>query len=1056
MYRGAELRWIGMPVGGICCGQLYLGGDGRLWLWDVFQSKSSSDYAGMASGAHYADPPEPTSPLQQGFPIRVASAGREEVRPLDATGFGQVAVRGEVPIGRVTYRDDATPIEVDLEAFSPFVPLDSDESSLPATVMSFRVRNAGRDPASVTLAGWLESAVCPQLALPAGGNRVNRILARPDRLTLAQTAEVGAPAEGDRPPIVCADFEGDAYEGWTVEGTAFGAGPFRRAEMAPYHDVSGHVGERLANSHHTRGGEDVHAGDAHTGRLTSRSFRIDRRFVNFRIGGGRHPGETCLNLVIDGQVVRTATGHDANRMREESFDVADLAGRTAHLEIVDAVAGPWGNIGIDQIEFADRPAGPELEDRPGYGSMALTVVAGDGASGAARLSAEATPVRVFADLADPGPDRAAAPFGTQLVGAIGREVELGPGAAAIAGHVVRHLDRLAGTTRLWNGTWYDSTLPCWLLDRAFVPLDCLATRTCHWFDSGRFWVWEGVGCCPGTCQHVWNYAQGLARLYPALERRTREHVDYGIAFRDSGELGYRAENGPHIAHDGQCGTILRTYREQLTAPDDAYLKRIWPRVRRSIEFLIAQDGGEDGVLEGGQYNTLDQTWYGPMAWISSIFVAALRAGEAMAERMGDPAFAARCGAIAAAGTRKIAADLFDGEHFIHRPDPAHPEVTNTNAGCHIDQVLGQSLAWPVGLPHVVPPAETISALNALWKYNFAPDAGAHREAMQGVIRGGRWYAMPGEVGLVMCTWPKGGAERAAGQGYDWAVGYFNECMNGFEYQVASHLVWEGEPDSELVTKGLAVMRAVHDRYHPSRRNPYNEIECSDHYSRSMASYGVFLAACGFEYDGPRRHLGFAPRLRPDDFRAAFTAAEGWGSLRQARDAAGLRAAIEVRGAGCGWPPWPWPCPPERQRRPCGSGTRPRRRTRTAPACWSPSPGRSCSRRATISRSRCATARDPRLRGAEPPAPAFRARRQAVPGSRRWPHARRIARVDGRPFPSSEVHPWCGCSRRCAFPCRSSTSRPGSPGSAPRRRACGPSAWTATPRTWPPTAATPSP
>ena len=114
-------------------------------------------------------------------------------------------------------------------------------------------------------------------------------------------------------------------------------------------------------------------------------------------------------------------------------------------------------------------------------------------------------------------------------------------------------------------------------------------------------------------------------------------------------------------------------------------------------------------------------------------------------------------------------------------------------------------------------------------------------------------------------------------------------MNGFEYQVAGHMIWEG-----MVQEGLAVTRAIHDRYHPSRRNPWNEVECGDHYARSMASYGVFLAACGYEYHGPKGHLAFAPRLSPENFRAAFTTAEGWGTFSQKDDAGRRVARIAVR------------------------------------------------------------------------------------------------------------------------------------------------------------------
>jgi non-lysosomal glucosylceramidase len=187
-----------------------------------------------------------------------------------------------------------------------------------------------------------------------------------------------------------------------------------------------------------------------------------------------------------------------------------------------------------------------------------------------------------------------------------------------------------------------------------------------------------------------------------------------------------------------------------------------------------------------------------------------------------------------------------------------------------------------------------SALHSLWKYNFVPEIGTFRK----VFKQGRFYAMPGEAGLVMCTWPKGGLREDFKK--HWQYAYFNECMTGFEWQAAAHMVQEGAAISAadyqkipgllddagdpraLTARGLAVGRAVHDRYAPSKRNPYNEIECSDHYARANASYSLFLAVCGFSYNGPAGVIGFDPKIGPEDFKAPFTAAEGWGTFEQKR------------------------------------------------------------------------------------------------------------------------------------------------------------------------------
>lgn len=1073
VYRGDELERIGMPIGGIGAGQLYLGGDGRLWHWGILNQVVATD------GAHYASPMLPSFPLDQGFAVQVTARGKTDARRLDCTGFRDIAFRGEYPIGYITYRDAVLPISVSLTAFSPFIPLNAADSSLPATIMRFTVENTGREKVEARIAGWMENAVCRYSEQLVSGVRRNHLLRRKEMTFLncrAVPEEGEASSEAMGKPRVLAEFEGDTYGDWSAEGEAFGPGPARGA-TAPEQHLSGFQGKGLVNTYYK--------GDGATGKLTSPEFILIQRFINFLVGGGNHPAETCINLVVDGKAVRTETGRNSDAMQWASWNVRRFAGKPARLEIVDRHTGGWGHIDIDQIEFGDSPkaegvASGELKDQADFGTLGLALCEphsddvataslpdsstiakvaprpavlvagfeedtygdweaegeamgtgpakgamggdqrltgfqgtglantyrnGDGTTGrlvspeftierrflnfligggdhpgatcinlivhsrtartqtgkntdamtwaswdvqpltgmrvqleivdrhrggwghididqieqadepqaAVREAPEAVPAGLFSTEAG----EATRPFGPRPIGALTRRVTLAPGqeatvtfiiawhfpnlrlnnnltgrnyasrfdsAEAVAQFTVRNLRSLTEQTHRWHDTWYDSTLPYWLLDRTFANTSTLATSTCYWLGNGRFYGFEGVGCCHGTCTHVWHYAQAVARIFPELERTIRETVDYGVGFNpQTGVIGHRGEgSGPAV--DGQAGTILRTYREHQTSTDDAFLKRNWPKVRKAVERLIQQDGNGDGILEGAQHNTLDAAWYGSIPWLSSLYLAALRAGEEMAFEIGDESFAKQARAIVDAGTRKID-ELWNREYYVQIADPNHRTSVGSYDGCSIDQVFGQSWAFQVGLGRILSEDKVRGALQSLWKYNFAPDVGPYRT----VHKAGRWFAMPGEGGLLMVTFPKGIVPEFADDASAWSAMYFNECMSGFEYQVAGHMIWEG-----MVKEGLALVRTIHDRYRAARRNPYNEVECGDHYARAMASYGVFVAACGYEYHGPKGYLAFAPRLTPQNFRAAFTSAEGWGTFSQRCEGQVQRETIAVK------------------------------------------------------------------------------------------------------------------------------------------------------------------
>jgi cytochrome c553 len=157
--------------------------------------------------------------------------------------------------------------------------------------------------------------------------------------------------------LVVADFEGETWEGWTAEGDAFGAGPVHQDDVPGHQGRLLQRGTRLVNSH------AAHRSDEPTGTLTSAPFRLERDHLHFLIGGGKH-AETALQLLLDGEVVRTQSGFDANPLRAAQWDVSELCGRDVQLRVVDGRSGGWGNIGVDHIVQSDAGSAAQLDEEP--------------------------------------------------------------------------------------------------------------------------------------------------------------------------------------------------------------------------------------------------------------------------------------------------------------------------------------------------------------------------------------------------------------------------------------------------------------------------------------------------------------------------------------------------------------------------------------------------------------------------------------------------------------------------------------------------------------------
>ena len=195
-------------------------------------------------------------------------------------------------------------------------------------------------------------------------------------------------------------------------------------------------------------------------------------------------------------------------------------------------------------------------------------------------------------------------------------------------------------------------------------------------------------------------------------------------------------------------------------------------------------------------------------------------------------------------------------------------VLTSGQNCRIRLFSAACLGYLLDREHVR------TTLQSIYRNNYKPNLREYGSVQ-------RTYALNDDAGVVVATYPNGKRPEIP-------FPYFAEVWNGLEYQLATHMIYEG-----MIDEALTVVESVRRRHDGERRNPWNEPECGHHYARPMASWAVLIALSGFHYSAVERNLTLTPRVSGSSVRSFWTVPSGWGTFELSQTAAALDVQVAV-------------------------------------------------------------------------------------------------------------------------------------------------------------------
>lgn len=783
VYQGEELNRIAFPIGGMGAGMFCLEGTGAISNMSIRHQPNIFNEPCMFAAIHVKDYEKGSKVLEGPVPGRKKFGGSESALggPLTSWGlprFEEVSFSPRFPFANISLSDKDIPLNVELKGWSPFIPTDQDNSSLPVGALEYTFTNT---------------------------------------------------SDKD----VEAIFSYNTRNFMTMDGAPHCIQPMK----------NGFVLSQAASDKekHLKGDFAIYT-------------NIDDTKVNhcwFR-GGWWDPLTMAWNAIADGNIVENAPikGEAPGASLYVPFKVK--AGDTYSIRLHMAWYVPDSNvrIGNDAVAEGDKsaecPTVPKMETpncyRPWYSTR-------------------------FENI-----DEVAKYWSSQY-------------------------DKLKSETELFTNTFYNTTLPVEVIDAVGSNLSILKSPTVMRQHDGRMWNYEGCGdtwgSCHGSCTHVWNYAQAIPHLFPSMERTLRES-EFFISQNKEGHQMFRTnipisavKHDFHAAADGQLGGIIKVYRDWRISGDTNWLRMMYPQVKQSLDYCIgAWDPRHVGALEEPHHNTYDIEFWGADGMCTSFYTAALQSLVQMGRALNEDVTQYK--SLLAKSKDYMENKLYDGEYFIQNiqwtglqsPDPIALAEKNWNSdyseearaillkegpkyqygkGCLSDGIIGCWMSLVAGMDEPIDKEKVKSHLNSIYKYNLRKDLSDHANPQRPT------FGLGEDGGLLLCTWPKGGKLSIP-------FVYSDEVWTGIEYQVASHLIFEGE-----VEKGLEIVRTVRKRYDGKVRNPFNEYECGGWYARALSSYSLLQALTGTRYDAVNKTL-FIDSKVGDNFKTFLSTNTGFGTV----------------------------------------------------------------------------------------------------------------------------------------------------------------------------------